>query len=143
MSQNRSKNRKIDRRGHPRFPVELEVELAEFPLRVHGNVEKTRIDNFSCSGVYCKVNRFIAPMTKVIVNLSLPIKKSKRVIVVEKISLEGIVVRTEPEINNKNVKDYNVAIFFPEIIEFDRKKIEKYLEQDKLQIQNQFGLAQK
>ncbi len=136
MDQKRSKNHKTDRRGHPRFSVELKVELAEFPLRTQGSVEKTKADNFSCSGVYCTVNKFIAPMTKVMVNLSLPITKSKST-VIENISLEGIVVRTEPETNKRNVKDYNVAIFFPEIIEFDRKKIEKYLQQEKSLIQKQ------
>ncbi|MBI5182827.1 MAG: PilZ domain-containing protein [Nitrospinae bacterium] len=137
MNQNKSHNSKRERRGHPRVPVELEVELAEFPLRNYGNVEKTRIDNFSCSGVYCKIKKFIPPMTKVMVNLSLPIKKNKRVTIIEKISLEGIVVRTEPE-NKSNIRDYNVAIFFPDLIEFDRKKIEKYLQQEEeLQIQIQ------
>ena len=83
----------------------------------------TQTANISRSGAYCRVEKFIEPMTKLKINLLLPVKKngknsSKR------ITCQGAVVRSE-KIFTENA--YNIAIFFNDITQRDSESIADYI----------------
>jgi hypothetical protein len=83
----------------------------------------TETGNISRSGAYCRVNRYIEPMTKLKVHLLLPIRKKGKD-VTKKISCHGVVVRTEPALGKE---DYNIAIFFNEMAQKDAQCISDYI----------------
>ena len=113
-----SKDPFIDRRKDPRidFSIPIKIEQDEGDL-----VTETR--NISRSGIYCRVNRYIAPMTKLKISLLLPVKKKEKS-TIKKISCQGIVVRSEPI---EGEAAFNTAIFFNEISQKDAKIIAEYV----------------
>ncbi len=110
----------VEKRLYPRIRQKLPIELA-----ANGYDFVTTTKNVSCLGVYCHIEKYVPPFTKVLIKLSLPIsvKGVKKTL---KIECKGVVVRTEDE---KKGKGFNVAIFFNEISETHRKKINRYLSQ--------------
>ena len=95
-----------ERRKHPRLqkniPLKICSEIADF-------VTETR--DLSCSGAFCRINKYVDPMTKLKIHLLLPVRsigaaKTKRV------SCEGVIVRIEAITGSDH---YNVAIFFSDI----------------------------
>lgn len=113
------KNKKAERRKYPRLE-------RQFPLKVAANGYHfiTSTHNLSCVGAYCHINKYMPPFTKVMVKLSLPImvKKSNKYINVE---CKGVIVRSEDE----NKGGFNIAVFFNEINDNQRKKISQYITQ--------------
>ena len=108
-----------ERRLHPRIehklPIKVEVDK-------YGFVTSTK--NVSCVGAYCHITKYMPPFTKVAVKLSLPVatRQGKKNYTVE---CKGVLVRTEDEKNG----GFNIAIFFNEIKEDQKKKISHYLKQ--------------
>ncbi len=80
--------------------------------------------NLSASGVYCTLDHFLPPMTKLQLRFELP-DGERRVVV----SCTGVVVRVEPVIANPDRPRYNVAIFFTDLSERDRTAIERFVRQ--------------
>lgn len=95
-----------DRREHPRL-------LKNIPLKISGTdfdiVSETK--NLSRSGAYCRVSKYLEPMTKLKIHLLLPFKQNNKIIT-KKVSCDGIVVRTESIVGEEA---YNVAIYFSDI----------------------------
>jgi hypothetical protein len=98
------------------------------PLKIKSehfdSVSETK--NLSSSGLYCRIDKYVAPMTKINMILLIPrLKKDKEEC--KKIECEGTVVRTEL-INDPVEGDYyNIAIFFSQIKKGDKSYIEKYV----------------
>lgn len=112
---------RIERRRYPRYWDRL-------GLRLHYDKEEieTQTRNISGCGVYCQIDRWLPLMTRVKVRIILPLKK---------IVCSGVVVRIE-QTNNSEEQDnqggrHNIAIFFNELRQSDRKYLIHYL---KLQI---------
>lgn len=108
----------IDRRKHPRLANNIPVKICQ----EDGDVV-TETANISRSGAYCRVERYIEPMSKMKIHLLLPIKRGGKSST-KKISCEGVVVRTE-SIPNQNA--YHVAIFFSDISSRDSESIADYV----------------
>jgi hypothetical protein len=108
-----------ERRGDPRVSNSVPLKI-----RTKDGSFVTETGNISRSGAYCRVTKYIEPMTKMKIQLLLPIKKSDK-IVNKKISCEGVVVRTEEVVADE---DYNVAIFFNDISRKDIDSIKEYVE---------------
>ena len=113
-----------ERRIHKRIKknIPLKIKVADFD-----SVSETK--NLSSSGLYCRIDKYIAPLTKV--NMILLIPSSKQTLPAKeqckKIECEGTVVRTEL-INDPGEGDsYNVAIFFSQIKKSDKSCIGKYV----------------
>jgi hypothetical protein len=105
-----------ERRLHPRLDQQLPLDLA-----VNGYDFSTTTRNISCVGAYCHLDKYMPPFTKISVKLSLPNKEhSGKNTVVE---CKGVVVRTEDEANG----GFNLAIFFNEVRDEQRKKIARYI----------------
>lgn len=83
----------------------------------------TETGNISRSGAYCRVSRYIEPMTKLKVHLLIPVRKKGKEST-KKISCQGVVVRTEPVLGKE---DYNVAIFFNQIAQRDVQYLSDYI----------------
>ncbi|HEC69381.1 MAG TPA: PilZ domain-containing protein [Candidatus Omnitrophica bacterium] len=110
-----------ERRRYPRLSKVLPLKISSQNFEI-----VTQTKNLSCNGAFCPVNTYLAPMTKLKITLLLPEKqdylspKSSK-----KVSCIGVVVRTE-EINHSN---YNIAIFFEQMKERERLKLERYIQE--------------
>ena len=105
-----------ERRLHPRIDHRLPLNLA-----VNGYDFSTSTYNISRVGAYCHLDKYMPPFTKISVKLSLPDKeRSGKNTIVE---CKGVVVRTEDETDG----GFNLAIFFNEIHDDQRKKIAQYV----------------
>ena len=107
-----------ERRKHPRLESNIPMKICQ----EDGDIV-TETWNISRSGAYCRVSRYIEPMTKLRIHLLLPVKKNNKQST-KKISCEGVVVRTE----NVPEKDYfNIAVFFSDIPKKDSEAIADYI----------------
>ena len=95
------------------------------PIRIRcgdGDVV-TETKNLSRSGTYCRVNAYIEPMTKLKLQLLVPIRKNGKV-VTKKVACQGVVVRSEAE---NDEEFHNIAIFFNDISQRDAECIADYV----------------
>lgn len=110
---------KKEQRQHPRIAQEL-------PLRVEANGFdfKTSTQNVSCTGTYCTINKYVPPFTRIAVKLTLPIVSDDKK---ENFNVDcrGVIVRTIDE----NKGGFNIAIFFNDIKDNQKKRISQYIEQ--------------
>ena len=123
-----------ERRRVPRIIERVPVAIHDAGTELH-----TETTNLSVSGVYCTLDRFIAPMTKLQLDYELPDlpaapKKrtsgaaqaggSRRV----RIRCSGVVVRIEPVVANAEQGRYHVAVFFTDMTERDRSVISRFVQ---------------
>lgn len=113
------RNRRIERRQYPRIEQRLPLKIA-----ANGYDFATSTQNLSCIGAYCHIDKYIPPFTKVMVKLILPQAENKQNNN-SSIECKGTVVRTEDELKG----GFNIAVFFNEIKEAQRKKISQYINQ--------------
>jgi len=110
-----------ERRRSPRIRKSI-------PLKISGDDFDvvTETENISSYGAYCRVNKYIAPMTKLKSVVLLPARQGNKTIT-KKVECTGVIVRAE------NIPDkhnwFNVAIFFSDISNKDRQKIIDYVNQ--------------
>lgn len=114
-----TKRVKKERRLFPRIQHDLPVKIA-----ANGYDFITTTQNVSCVGAYCRINKYIPPFTKILIKLALPVSLDRNH---KKCNVEckGVVVRSEDESEG----GFNIAIFFNEIKDGERKKISKYISQ--------------
>jgi len=107
-----------ERRQSPRIDssIPLKISCEDFDI-------VTESKNLSSSGAYCMVDHYLEPMTKLKIQLLLPFKNRDKV-TTKKICCQGVIVRTQPLSDNKN---FNVAIYFNEIHDKDRKIIADHI----------------
>ena len=107
-----------EKRRHPRvdnnIPLKISTPAADLV---------TETKNISCSGAYCRVNKFLEPMTRLQLTLLLRQNKSGKM-VTKKITCGGVVVRTE---NIPGEDGFNTAIFFNEIHPRDTRVLTDYV----------------
>ena len=110
-----SPKKSSERRKHKRLAKNIPVELAIFPINVENkNIHKTTTLNVSCAGFYCKVDKYIPPFTKVeVVFLKNGQDNQKANSKQKPTTIQGVVVRTEPEKENESCHEYYIAIFSP------------------------------
>jgi hypothetical protein len=109
----------IERRKHPRIEKNVPLKLSWADADV-----VTETKNISGSGAYCRVSKYIEPMTKVEVTLLLPVKKNQK-ITTKKITCRGVVVRTEQILDSE---DFYTAIFFSDILPKDSRILAQFVE---------------
>lgn len=111
---------KTERRQYPRIEKSLPLNIA-----ADGYDFVTNTQNVSCIGAYCRVDKYIPPFTKITIKLILPIMTNDTKGSNCDIECKGVVVRTEDERDG----GFNIAIFFNEIKNGQRKKISQYIDQ--------------
>jgi hypothetical protein len=107
-----------ERRRDPRLENNIPVKIC----RDDGDLV-TETQNISRSGAYCRVNQYIAPMTKLKIHLLVSVSKSGKN-VTKKISCEGVVVRAEPVPGDEGCR---IAIFFSDMARRDGEYITDYV----------------
>ena len=107
-----------DRRKHPRVGGNI-------PVKICGDEYDavTETKNLSRSGVSCRVNKYIEPMTKLKIQLLLSFKKKEKK-VTKKVACQGVVVRVEP-ISSEGY--FHTAIYFNDISDKDAVVISDYV----------------
>ena len=83
----------------------------------------TETKNLSSSGAYCRINKYLEPMTKLKIVLLLPLRRRNR-LTTKKISCQGIIVRTESIPGDQY---FNVAIYFSDIPQKDVNCLNDYI----------------
>ncbi len=106
-----------ERRRAPRIAERIALSIADA-----GTALQTETKNLSASGVYCTLDRFLAPMTKLQLQFDLP-HGSRRA----RIRCMGVIVRVEPVPASAERGRYNTAIFFTELSERDRSVIARFV----------------
>lgn len=109
----------VERRSHPRVENNVPLKLSWPEADV-----VTETKNISCAGAYCRVSKYIEPMTKVAVTLLLPVKKGTKV-TTKKIACRGVVVRTE---HIPDGDEFFTAIFFSDILPKDSRILAQFVE---------------
>ena len=115
-----------DRRKSSRIRKNIPLKIKEASF---DSVSETK--NLSSSGLYCKIDKYVAPLTKVDMILLIPqsVGKPSEKEQCKKVECVGTVVRTEL-VNDRIEGDYyNVAIFFSDIKKSDKTCIEKFIKQ--------------
>ena len=110
-----SSERRKDPRADNNIPLKISSE--DFDI-------VTESKNLSCSGAYCLVDKPLEPMTKLKIQLLLPMKQKNKTIV-KKISCCGVVVRSQPQEGEKN---FSTAIYFNDIKDKDKKVLSQYVD---------------
>ena len=113
------KQRFNEKRRQPRVDNNIPLKIA-----APGADLVTETRNVSSSGVYCRVNIFLEPMTRLQVTLLVPVKKAEKVFA-RKIVCGGVVVRTE---NIPDGHGFNTAIFFNDIHPKDIRLLADFVE---------------
>lgn len=108
----------IERRKHSRLENNVPIKICQ-----EGGDIVTETRNISRSGVYCRIQKPLAIMTKLNIHLLLSFKKNGKN-TTKKISCQGVVVRVEP-IKEDNA--YYAAIFFNKISAKDSESIAEYM----------------
>jgi len=108
-----------ERRQHPRIKRSLPIRLV-----ANGYDFSTTTQDLSCVGAYCHITKYIPPFTKIAIKLSLPIRTKCGGRKYD-VKCKGVLVRTEDEEKG----GFNIAIFFNEIKEYQKKIISQYVNQ--------------
>ncbi|MBW1745598.1 MAG: PilZ domain-containing protein [Deltaproteobacteria bacterium] len=101
-------------------------ERLKFKLKTNHFDVVTETINFSCIGAYCQANKYISLMTSLDIVLALPIVDKEDEF--EYVKCTGLVVRVEKvsfDANKRNA--YNIAIYFSEIEDSEKQKIESFV----------------
>ncbi|MDP2653893.1 MAG: PilZ domain-containing protein [Candidatus Omnitrophota bacterium] len=107
-----------DRRQHPRFESNIPLKICSDDADL-----VTETKNLSRTGVYCRVEKYIEPMTKLKIHLLLPIRKNGKV-ATKKVTCGGVIVRTESVSGHEG---FNVAIYFNDINGRDSEYISEFI----------------
>ncbi len=111
---------RVERRGSVRVPARLAMEIRV----ASGDVARAETVNVSANGVYFLSTFYIAPLTKLRITLELamdPDHGGPR----ESVSCDGVVVRTEPDLPDEAVSEYQVACYFTDVS--NPEKLETYI----------------
>ncbi len=109
----------MERRRAPRIS-----QLVHLILSSTSGPIKATTQNISASGVYCTLDQFVAPMTKLEVAFELPTEHKP-----VRMTVSGVVVRVEPLVTPEGQAQYKIAVFFNALEERDRAIIATFVEQ--------------
>ena len=109
---------RTERRSAASVPARLAMEIT-----LGGGHARTESLNVSANGVYFASPTFIPLLTKLRIMLELPEDGASP----SNVTCDGVVVRTEPEVETAGEDDYQVACYFTDISESDRERLESYI----------------
>ena len=109
---------KVERRSAARVPARLAMEIT-----LGGGRARAETLNVSANGVYFASTSFIPLLTKLRITLELPEDDTPA----SQVPCDGVVVRTEPEVETAGEDDYQVACYFTDMSENDRERLESYI----------------
>jgi hypothetical protein len=109
--------------------VDANLKLSVKVPRPDGSHEPALMEtlNISSSGIYFKSDSFIEPMTKLSMELELPVPGEGGTESTASARCEGIVVRVLPEVAADDIAHYEVAVFFTQIDESGLDYLQKHI----------------
>jgi c-di-GMP-binding flagellar brake protein YcgR len=107
-----------ERRQYPRYRIDQLIELS-FGRETFLNAEGM---NMSEGGLLCVTDSYVEPYSSVFLMLGIPVNEDAEEYY--EVKCEGIVLRC----NQQNGSGYYVGIRFTDIMDFDREKIQKFIE---------------
>ena len=108
-----------ERRRAPRFAESASLNITEVEPPVQAEMK-----NLSATGVYCALDRFIPPMTKLQLHFELPGGTRQT-----HIRCAGVVVRVDPIVSTESQAHYNTGIYFTQLSDRDRSAITRFVRQ--------------
>lgn len=117
MAARLTSSKTVERRGAPRVTEHLPLAIGEA-----GAEFAAETVDLSASGVNCVLDRFIPPMSKLLLRFEL-LHGVRR----EPIQCAGVVVRVEPMIASPERGRYRTAVFFTELSERHRASIARFV----------------
>jgi len=107
-----------EKRLHPRINERLTIRRAEDDGAALETI------NLSAGGMFCTSSEYIAPMTRMALEMRLPGTSAGRAI-----EGEAIVVRTEPPAASPAPKGgYRIALYFSRLEDDDRRALQTFLQ---------------
>ena len=110
--------RGVERRKYPRAKADFHAEIDNGFEAV-----RTKVDNISCSGIYCEVNKKVPLMTKLDLNMLIP-TTFPSMGEFFRVHCSSVVVRTEL---SKHKGKYNIAVLFSDLSESAKNKLSSYI----------------
>ena len=107
-----------ERRQHPRLEYAVPVKISGVDADI-----VTETANISCSGALCRIGKYLAPMTKLMVHLLLPLRKGAKTIT-KRVHCGGVVVRAQ---SAPQEDFFYTAIFFNDIKPRDSAVLAEFL----------------
>ena len=103
-----------ERRGSRRVDARLSLRIDVTDGEGESRTANLETINISTSGAYFQSDRFLAPMTKLALQLELPVLSADGASAseFELVACEGLVVRTTPEEEQADEEKYEIAVFF-------------------------------
>ena len=113
---------RVERRESVRISAKLAMEI-----RIGGaDSAKVKSLNVSANGVYFSSTKYIPVLTKLDITLDLPHRDAGET-AGGNVVCRGVVVRTEPEEESAEQKEYQIACYFTSIDEADKETLESYI----------------
>jgi c-di-GMP-binding flagellar brake protein YcgR len=116
----------VERRKTHRVEARVPIQLEQREEQHKGEIIPAESANLSEGGVYCQVEKYLPPLTKVAITLLLPAFGGKRAKPRE-IKAEAVVVRSLPEKEGRKVLGYRIACAFTTIAEEDTATVREYI----------------
>ena len=106
-----------ERRRAPRSPERVSLSISDASGEFRAETK-----NISSAGIYCALEQFVPPMSKLNIRFELPgrIRRTK-------IRCTVVVVRVEPSIEEGERMNYNTALFFTDISKGDRAAVSRFV----------------
>ncbi len=112
-----------ERRGSPR----ADIAVALRTVAPGEPEEQIRTVNLSASGVCYVAHHWVEPLTRMEMSFAFPVTQGEGDAGERRVSVEAIVVRTEPPEPAAGLSEYRVACFFSSISREDRAFIEDFV----------------
>ena len=119
-----------ERRRATRSPVNLAMELSGLPDSSGPGPVSSESLNLSTEGVYCTVDHYIAPLTRLALAIVLPVGAEGEDAAEggHVIRCEAVAVRSYPERESPGCSAYEIACYFTSMNDEDRRLLERFLE---------------
>ena len=110
----------VERRKAKRVEAELAIKISG-----GGGEAEGRTIDISSNGVSFESPRLIDPLTKVRLEMAVPFPAGEGE---RRILFDGVVVRTEPEVEDPSVALYRIAVFFTYMDAESQHTLDEYIE---------------
>ena len=113
----------VERRKFERIKIELSGALEGGKSERGVTRPRIAVLDLSLGGASCEIEKFVPPLTKVMLHLNFPGDGKEEAAV-----CRGVVVWVTPEKERRGARRYKVGIIFTEISREDRQKLQHFLE---------------
>jgi len=114
-----------ERRQHKRIKIRLSASIGSKTEDPSVSIPSALILDLSLGGAYCEVDRFVEPLTKVLLTIDFAPAENESETDGESAVCRGVVVRTEPEPGKDG--RYRMGVLFTEISRQGRERLQRFL----------------